>query len=271
VKKNSRLYILLLCVIAIILIIVSRTVLLDKDDKGTALRTDPLAEGDGVRIPEELLRASLEAYGGNDKVKSLNTLILKSLITVYGLDGTKVKGLSTEYYSFPDKVRVDFSFDEESVSHFFNGLEAWVKHGEDESKAPDFMAESMRRSAKHFPGTLLSAALSERSLLNNIGTEVFNKRKTFTISITDGEGDESKVWLDSETLLMTRLDYVVFSSLGADSMSVVTSDYREVDGIQTAFRATIYYNGEKAQEIFVEEAEYNSDLAVSLFTPSFEE
>jgi hypothetical protein len=223
---------------------------------------------DFSNAPTELVLASLEAYGGSDKIKSLKTLILKNLITVYGQDRSKVKGRSTEYYNFPDMVRVDFRFDEESVSHLFDGLEAWVIQAGKESKAPDFMAESMRRSAKHFPMTLLSNALSERSLLNDIGTDIFNKKKTFTLSITDGEGDQSKVWLDAETLLIARLDYVVFSSLGADSMSVVTSDYRELDGIQTAYRATIYYNGEKAQETFVEEVEYNPDLPVSLFTPS---
>ncbi len=268
-KKNDRLLLFFLGIVAIILVILFRSGLIEQEGTRSGENDLPPAQ-EYVGTTGELVLASLEAYGGSDRIRSLKTLRLENLITVHGQDGSKATGQSTEYYKFPDMVRVDFRFDRERVSHFYDGVNAWIEREGIESKGPDFLAESLRRSAKHFPMTLLSAALSERSILSPVGTEDLSNKRTLAFSITDGEGDQSRVWLDAETLLIARMDYIVFSSLGADSMSVMMADYREIDGIQTAFQATIYYNGKMAQETKVKEAVYNPDLPDSLFKSSQE-
>ena len=226
----------------------------------TGIMTDDFSSA-----PVELIRASIDAYGGSQKLRALKEISLKNTITIYGNDQSRVNGNSMEYYRFPDMVRVDFSFGSEKVTHLYDGLEAWTTAGGKVAKAPDFLTESLRRSVKHFPNTLLLAVLDERSDLGRAVAGSYNSKDVFTLELTDREGDQSKIWIDAETLMMVRIDYTLFSSLGADTMSVVISDYRMVDGIQTAFKATIYYNGAKAQETTVEEVRYNPNLPDSLF------
>ncbi len=222
--------------------------------------------GQPVETPRGLVEASLEAYGGADLIASLTELSLKSTITVYGTDQTRAIGKSVEYYRFPDMVRVDFTFDKERITHYYDGLAAWIATGGEISKAPDYLAESLRRSAKHFPTTVLLTALDERSTLNDVIVDSIGGQPELTLALTDSEGDQSRIWFDAGTLLMTRIDYVIYSSMGADSMSIKLSDYREVSGIQTAFAINIYYDGAKAQDTAIDEVLYNPELPESLFT-----
>lgn len=215
--------------------------------------------------PEELVRASLEAYGGIGKIASIEEIYLKNNIVIYDQNRRTLKGQSTEFYRFPDQVRVNFRFDTDEVTHLYNGLEAWTVTGSKSAKAPDFLTEGLRRSVKHFPTTLLLPALDERSLLSSVAAKIENDRTVYSLKITDRENDHSEIWFNGETLLMNQIEYVLYSSLGADTMTIAISDYRAIDGIQTAFAATIFYNGEMAQETTIEDVRYNPDLPDSLF------
>ena len=219
------------------------------------------------RTPEEVIEASLEAYGGSERLASIREMSLKNRIKVYDKDQRTLEGRSTEYYRFPDQVRVDFEFESQRVSHLYDGLEAYTISGGKSAKAPDYLTEGLRRDVKHFPSTLLLAALDERSLLAPVESKILDGRPALSIDITDWENDFTTVWFDAGTFLMSRIDYVLYSSLGADTMTVLMSDYRPVEGIQTAFAARIYYNGERAQETAVEEVRYNPGLPDSLFVP----
>ncbi len=219
----------------------------------------------GNSDPEDLIRASIDAYGGSQRLGTIKEISLENDIIVYDQDSNKVHGNSFEYYRFPDMVRVDFSFFANKTTHLYDGLTAWTITGGKKSKASDYLAEGLRRNVKHFPSSLLLTALDERSNLSRIMTETFDDKPAFTLELTDWEGDLSKIWIDPETLMMVRIDYILFTSLGADTMSVVMSDYQDVNGIQLAFNASFYYNGGKAQETKVKEVKYNPNLPDSFF------
>jgi outer membrane lipoprotein-sorting protein len=215
--------------------------------------------------PEDLIEASIDAYGGSQKLSAIKEISLENDIVIYNQDESKIHGNSFEYYRFPDLVRVDFVFFANKTTHFYDGLAAWTINGGKKSKASDYLAEGLRRNVKHFPSSLLLTALDERSILSRIITENFDDKPIYTLELTDWEGDLSKIWIDPETRLMVRIDYILFTSLGADTMSVVMSDYQDVNGIQLAFSASFYYNGGKAQETKVKNVKYNPDLPDSLF------
>ncbi|OGF97698.1 MAG: hypothetical protein A2Z06_00200 [Candidatus Glassbacteria bacterium RBG_16_58_8] len=217
---------------------------------------------------EDLLKASLASYGGIDRTGQIREITLKNAITVYGENQSRIQGYSNECYRFPDKVRVDFSFGANQVSHLFDGTAAWTRTGGIWAKGPDYLTEGLRRSLKHFPTTLLSTALDDRTLLRGIVPKNLDGKRCLTIELTDREGDQSRIWFDDETLLMARIDYPVFTSLGVDSMTILMTDYREAGGIQTPFRVAIYYNGDRAQDITVKEVVINPRLDDSLFAPS---
>jgi hypothetical protein len=256
-KKKQIIYLTFIMALLALFMFIS-----NMDNDGNNGKSDIRKE---ILTSEELVKESLEAYGGIDKIGVLEKIRLKNSITVYGTNQDQVNGTSIEHYNFPDMVRVDFEFGPEKITHMYNGLEAWTIMGGKAAKAPDFLAESLRRSVKHFPSTLLMTALDERSLLGPIIPYSTTKKSLYSLELTDREGDQSKIWFNAETLLMERIEYIVYSSLGADTLSIVMSEYRETDGIQTAFEATIYYNGSKAQETSIEEVDYSSNVPDSLF------
>jgi len=251
----------------IVLTVVVWMVLRRAGDSGTAAAggSRPTTALAADAEPEALIRASLEAYGGAARVESLRSLMLENEVTVYGVEESRAHGRSTERYRFPDKVRVDFSFGEETVTQLYDGLEAWIFQAGRAAKAPDYLAESLRRSVKHFPCVLLPAALDEHAILGHVVPGESGGRETLALTLTDPEGDQSRLWFDRESGLLARIDYAVFSSLGSDSMRVEMNDYREIDGVQTAFSAVIWYDGQKAQETRVTSAHRNPDLPDSLF------
>ncbi len=265
-NRKRLLFILsLMVVLAVVTLIVahsSRNSLMNVT--GRLLGTSKPAEV--TKEPGEIVRASIAAYGGEERIRSVAELVLKSRIILYGERKEKAKGRSTEYYRFPDKVRVEFVFDNERLTQLYDGLEAWTTSGGNWSKAPDYLAEGLRRSLKNFPTTILLTALEERTILSAAGPDTANGGKDYVLDLTDGEGDRSRLWFDSRSILMKRLDYVLYSSLGADSMAVSLSDYRDLEGIQTPFQVTIFYNGKKAQETLIDSVFYNPHIPDSLFT-----
>jgi hypothetical protein len=263
--KRIMIWTVLLLVIVTVIVLIDRRRSIDENRVGSGQDLPVIV---GIESePKALIRASLAAYGEPDRIAAIESMKLVNSVTIFGEEQSRAPGRSVEYYGFPDKVRVDFTFGTEEVSHLYDGLNAWTHQGGRVAKAPDYLAESLRKSVKHFPKMLLPAALNERSVLSTIVPDTLSGRGMLTFTLTDGEGDRSRLWFDAESYLLARIDYAVFSSRGSDSMTVVMRDYREIDDIQTAANAVIYFNGAKAQETRIDTVMYDPPLPDSLFVP----
>ncbi len=216
--------------------------------------------------PKLLVQRSLDAYGVAGLAGGLKTMRLESTITTYDKDGNPTKGHAVEDYRFPDKVRADIDIGTRKITQLYDGLDAWTIKGVQRTKGPDFIAEGRRRSIKHIPILLLHGAMDDRSILSVVVADTLDNRSVLVLNLTDVEGDQSRLWFDAETFLLVRLDYTLYSSLGAIPVRVMMGRYRAFDGIQTATRVLFYYRDELVQESRVIDARYNPEISEKLFS-----
>jgi len=215
--------------------------------------------------PARLIQLSLDAYGGADIARSLETLRLESAIRAYDADGNAEEGRATEYYRFPDRVRSNVSMESRDFVLLYDGLDAWTIREGQRRKGADNIAEGRRRGVKHVPILLIYSALNERSILGPVHADTLNNRRMYVLDITDAGGDQTQIWLDAESLLLARLDYTLYTSLGTIPVRVMMGEYQLFDGVQTATYVDFYYSEEIIQETRVDQASYNSPLSDTLF------
>ncbi len=225
------------------------------------------SEADIQSDPSRVIRYSLEAYGISKRTERIESMKLENEIVMYGEDEAEVNGHSAEYYRLPDKVRVDYRFGPQGITYIYDGLRAWMYKGDRRSEAPDYLAEGLRRSIKHLPNVLLPTALDERSILGAVVLDSLGGREMITISLTDREEDQSRLWFDPVTFLLARIDYTLYTSQGANSMSIVLGNYRDFNGIRIASSVAFFYNDQLAQETWIKNVTFNPSIPDSLFEP----
>jgi len=220
--------------------------------------------------PINLIRRSLDAYGEADLVDRVESLRLQNRITMYG--GEVKEDRSVEYYRFPNQSRIDVISDTEVFTFLYDGVDGWQIAKGLRSRSPDMITEGLRRGIKHIPILLLRSALDDRSILGPVLPDSLDGRVALRVDLTDREGDQSRLWFDTETLLIARLDYTFIGSRGGIPVRVMMGEYRAFDGVQTATLVQFYQHEALSQETQVDEATYNPTLPDSIFAPrAFEE
>lgn len=216
--------------------------------------------------PKDLIRRSLEAYGGIERIKGIRGLQVESTIILYRNRPDPLTGTSVEYFRFPDRLRAEVRVGFQPRTHIYDGLNAWTIIGDKPEKSPDYVAEGMRTSIKTTPILLLQEALDERSILDDIVLDKLDGKQVLVVPFNDSSGAQYWLWFNSESFLLERLDYTIITSQGSSVIQVKIEKYQEIDGIQTASEITFLKNGSITQETRLVKATYNPDLPDSLFT-----
>jgi hypothetical protein len=214
--------------------------------------------------PRGLIDAALAAHGLRDRPSRIGSVKMENVVTLLG-DAPDRVARSVEWYRFPDRVRVDFSIGPSGALYVYDGVRGWSLRQGRLAEASDQLTENLRRNIKNLPVHLLPSALDERSVLGPVRPDSIADRSMLTLTLTDPEGDQTRLWFDAESFLLTRIDYALFSSAGVDSMRLVWWNFREIDGIRTAGDVAIFRNGVKVQQNRTETIEYDAAIPDSFF------
>jgi zinc protease len=214
-----------------------------------------------------LIERAIAAKGGLEKLQSVKTLRAVAQSTFNSPQGP-VTTQTVTYIAYPDRFRVEARLTiGEVVQVFAGGDEAWVK---DPNKGvvvpPPAVRKDFRDSVQRDVLSLLLRAQAGQLTMGlrepDQGPDAVQSIRTVELSAPDL--DRVTLSIDTTTGMVVRESYPLPG--GADVAEESFSDYRDVDGLKLAYRASLRRGGLLVLTRTVTDAKVNVPIEPSLFT-----
>jgi len=228
----------------------------------TELRT---GTGTGTGLVEQsvaeartLIARAIERKGGLDRLRAVRTLEADASLVIEG--GSTVVGTKTQI-AYPDKYRVEAETAGASVTHVYASGEAWLETPTGLREAPDFVRDEAAAAVSRDLISLLLRAWDGRV---SLAPAPAGMSGLTALRMTQEGRPDVTVFFDPATADIVRLEYERQGPGGAVTEIEDLSDYRVVDGIRFAFRATTTTAGGKVDRR-LRAIRVNPELRASLF------
>ncbi|MCA1649061.1 MAG: insulinase family protein [Acidobacteria bacterium] len=217
------------------------------------------AAEDGAR---ELILRAVRAKGGLEKLRSIRTVKAVST-TVIDMAGTRTEVPTTTSIRYPGSFRIEASTPEGPLVQVFAAGTFWVEDARGSREAPPQVAAQMRAIVQRDSLPLLLALVDGR--LTATRTDVMEAGQSLPgLNVTSAGMRGLTVILDPVTSLIVKQRYLAAD--GAGVAEEAFSDYRDMNGLQVAFRAVLQRPGAPNIERRLQTFEYNVSLPPALFT-----
>lgn len=210
-----------------------------------------------------LLDQAIAGKGGLDKLRSIKTIVAKQTLT-NGPQDNAVTTDSTNYIAYPDHFRIELQTPQGSIVQGYDGKEAWMRDPRGVHEAPDALARDARLSLRRDVISLLLAAkngsLSTRALpdVRDAAGKV-----THVLECSASDLNPIILYIEPASGLITKQSFVA-DAPGRPLVEEEFSDYREIDGLQVAFKA-VRKVGALSVERRVTDIKVNPPVEPSLF------
>jgi len=210
-----------------------------------------------------LLDQAIAGKGGLEKLRSIKTLVAKQTLT-NGDQDNAVTTESTNYIEYPDHFRIELQTAQGSIVQGYDGKEAWMRDPRGVHEAPDALARDARLSLRRDVISLLLAAksgtLSTRAL-----PDVRDAAGTVTHALEVSASDLNPIilYIEPASGLITKQSFVA-DAPGRPLVEEEFSDYRDINGLQVAFKA-VRKVGALSVERRVTDIKVNPPVEPSLF------
>jgi hypothetical protein len=178
---------------------------------------------------DEIINKHVEALGGADKLKTVNTIYSEAAIAVQGMEIP-----SKRHLVVGKSIRSESIIMGSSMVQAFNGDKGWKimpammgGTGEPEDMNAE-EAKSMNNQLDPFGG--LYNYQEKGSKVELVGTEKVDKKEMFHLKVTSAQGQVAHLYLDTKTYLI----YKMTAETNGQAIEMIMSDYKAVDGVQFA-------------------------------------
>jgi zinc protease len=187
-----------------------------------------------VKLPEakEIIERYVKALGGRDALSKHKSRYEKGSIE---LSPMGIKGTVETFSRSDDRALTKLSIDGiGEILEGFDGKTAWTVNpiqGNRVKTGPE-LAQSKRNST-------FRRELNLDKMYDGLkvrGIEKVSERETYVVVASTAGLPDDILYFDTETGLLLRSDSIVVTPEGNQAMSSFYDDYREVDGIKSAFK-----------------------------------
>jgi zinc protease len=236
------------------------------------------APPEGARAPADpkaraLVMKAIDAKGGIEKLRRLKT-ITATADTVLTLPQGPVQAQTTTYIEYPDRFVVEARTPMGRLVQAYVDGDAWIVTPGGTQPAPEPMKREFRSGARRDVAALLMR------VANAIGT---GSGEGVTLRpVPDAKSDDGKalqgveittadldhpisLYIDPETGLVRKVTYRAQGPAGPENAEEEFGDYRPVDGLLVAFKASVRRNGLNVFERTVTEYKLNTPIDPSVF------
>ncbi len=219
---------------------------------------------------DQVLDKYVAAVGGKDAIQKITSRVTKGTLDVvtFGASGTY-----EQYTKSPDRTVMIAEFaGYGTVIQCFDGKTGWAsdpQQGFREMAGPELAA--FKRSAD------LQAVLHTKDHYKKVtvtGKGKVGDRDAFIVEGQPNEGGPEKLYFDTQTGMLTRLEMP--SPQGSGTISMVFEDYKEADGVKIA--STIHQETPEIsilikmesikQNVPIDDAKFNKPAAEPAATPA---
>ena len=210
----------------------------------------------------ELILRAVRAKGGLEKLRSIRTVKAIST-TLIDMAGTRAELPTTTSIRYPGSFRIEASTPEGPLVQVFTAGTFWVEDARGSREAPPQVAAEMRAVVQRDSLPLLLALADGR--LTATRTDVIEAGQSLPgLNVTSSGMRGLTVILDPVTSLILKQRYM--SADGEGVTEEAFSDYRDMNGLQVAFRAVLRRPRAPTIERRLQTFEYNVQLPPALFT-----
>jgi outer membrane lipoprotein-sorting protein len=213
---------------------------------------------------EALLDKAIAAKGGLEKLRALKTIVVKQTLTTQTPQGDATAETSN-YIQYPDRFRIVTETPNGTMVQASDGKQVWMIDARGLHDAPEPLVREFRAALRRDPIALLLAA-KEGKLTARLLPETTDKDGQGSVPLELSATDLNPIVLevDRTTSLIRKQSYRA-DAPGRPLVEESFSDYRPVDGIQIAFRAS-RKSGPLAVERRVTEVKINAAVEPALFS-----
>jgi outer membrane lipoprotein-sorting protein len=212
---------------------------------------------------EELINKNIEAHGGIEKLKSINSVKMSGKMNMAG-------GMEAPF-SFqkkrPDKIRIEFVLQGLTGIQAYDGSNAWLLMPFTGSKDPQKMPEEDRKDIMEqadFDGPLVDFK-EKGHTIEYVGKEDVEGTDAHKLKLTLKNGKVRYLFLDPETGLEMKATAMIKREGVESSVESYFGDYQEVNGIVFPFFIEQKIQGQQGPQFTVEKVELDVELEDSLF------
>lgn len=207
-----------------------------------------------------LLDRVIAAKGGLDKLQGIKTIVARQTQASQRPDGESTVE-TTNYIAYPDHLRVEASGQVQA----YDGARVWMKDGRGVHDAPEMFVREMAAGLRRDVVALLLAA-KDGKLTPRLLPDVKDAEGhlTHTLELSASDLNPIVLYIDPESGMIRKRLYTA-DAPGRPLIEEQFFDYRAVDGIQFAFRAT-QKAGPMSVERRVTDVKINTPIDPALFT-----
>jgi outer membrane lipoprotein-sorting protein len=210
----------------------------------------------------EIVAQAIKAHGG-DNLEKLKGSISKTKGKLLDLEYTTETALQ-----LPDRTR---TLAESKLGKFvqvLNGDKGWVKLGDLSRECVKEELDEMREQLNAVQISHLTALSDREYKLSPLGEEKVDDRPVIGVRVEHKGFRDINLYFDKENNLLLKMETHIKDPLrGGEEIPAETlySDYKDVDGIMTAHKVTIRYDGKTYIESEVTDVKYSEKLDDSVF------
>ena len=215
-----------------------------------------LAVSASAQSVDEIIAKNLQAKGGVDKLKAVQSVKSTSTLKIQGIEATMVVQGKR-----PSLLRQELDFGAQKMVSAYDGTTAWMTQVG--APAPEVLtgaqADLMVEQA-NFDGPLMNYKDRGYTAVF-VGAETLDGKPVNHLKVTAKSGITHDFFLDAATGLETR----TITEVAGTAVRQDFSDYRDVQGLKVPFLIRTYVNGAPIGEIKVSAVEYNATIDDAIF------
>jgi outer membrane lipoprotein-sorting protein len=212
---------------------------------------------------DEVVAKNLQAKGGAEKWKSVNTVKMTGRITMQGMQLPL-----TVYAKRPNFNRQEIVMQDKKLVQAFDGMTAWLINpmmGTDEPQALPGPAADLMRNSADFDGALIDYK-SKGHTIELVGKEKLADKDVYHLKVTMKSGHVQHYYLDAETGIEIKTSSEVDIGTGSkQTLETQLSNFQSVSGIMIPHAVTQLMNGKPVVQMTIDKVEFNSVIEDDLF------
>lgn len=221
-----------------------------------------ILSADEIKLPdaEVILDRYVEVTGGLEAYNRIKNRVTESIFEIPQMG---IRATITSYHSKPNMIYVKMASDKlGTVESGSNGDVAWEKSMMmgPKIKEGDEKADALRDA-------LFDSQAYWRDVYHSVecvGIETIDGKLCYKVVMTPKIGNAQTFYFDKESNFLIRAEWIAKLQMGTIPVEVLVSDYKKVDGILIAHRASVKAMGQERLMTTIR-VEHNVKLPESIF------
>jgi outer membrane lipoprotein-sorting protein len=213
---------------------------------------------------DEIIAKNLQAKGGAEKWKSVNSVKMAGKITMQGMDLPL-----TVYAKRPNYNRQEIVLQDKQLVQAFDGTTAWLINPMMGSDVPQELpgpAADMMKNSADFDGALIDYK-SKGHTIELVGKEKLDGTEVYHLKVTMKGGSHIQhYYLDAKSGIELKTSADVDMGTGQkQALETEMSNYQQVNGIMIPHTVKQSVNGKPVVQMTIDKVEFNAAIDDSMF------